>query len=101
MKTIRDIPVLPGGGWDGHAGEFRRSRGAIFLRAIREGGDLCAIRFFNVPILVISSPELVHEFLSDLYRYEIRSLRDSDRAHALSDETRVRRRIGVDRRVLQ
>jgi cytochrome P450 len=74
MKTIRDIPILPGGGWGGHAGEFRRSPGALLLRAAHEGGDLCAIRFFNVPILVISSPELLHEALVERARSMVKSL---------------------------
>lgn len=74
MKTISDIPVLPGGGWDGHAGEFRRGRGAIFLRVLREVGDLAAIRFFNVPIVVVSSPELVHEAFVERARSTQKSL---------------------------
>jgi len=63
MKTLRDIPVLSGQTWDGHSSEFRKSRGEIFLRIQRELGDIGAIRFFNVPIVVLSSPELVHEAL--------------------------------------
>jgi cytochrome P450 len=58
---LTDIPVLPGKTWSGHAAEFKRAQGGLFLRMQREIGDIGLLYFFNVPIVVLSSPELVHE----------------------------------------
>lgn len=60
-RALADVPLLSGKGWSGHAGEFKRSQGGLFLRMARETGDMGRMYFFNVPIVVLSSPELVHE----------------------------------------
>jgi cytochrome P450 len=74
MKTIKDIAVLSGETWSGHAAEFRRTKAEIFLRAMRELGDIGLIRFFNVPIVVLSAPHLVHEALVERQKSFVKSL---------------------------
>jgi len=61
MKTVNDLPHLPGEGFDGHARKFQRLRGDLFVRLHAECGDLASLRFFNVRIVSISSPEIAHE----------------------------------------
>lgn len=63
MKTIEDIPMLSGGGLDGHAKEFRDRRGDFFLRLQQETGDIGRFRFFHMNLFAVHSPELVHELL--------------------------------------
>lgn len=55
--------MLSGQRHDGHAGEFRRTRGDFFLRMHAENGAVSRLRFFNVEALSIASPELVHDVL--------------------------------------
>jgi len=68
MKTVDDIPVLSGETLSGHSAEFRRTRGAIFRRVAEELGDIGRIRFFGAPIVIVCSPELVHETLVEKQR---------------------------------
>jgi cytochrome P450 len=63
MKTLRDIPMLSGARLDGHASQFREEHGDFFLRVQRECGDIGTFRFFNVRVVVVSSPEVIHEVL--------------------------------------
>ncbi|UQA59420.1 cytochrome P450 [Polyangium aurulentum] len=60
-RKLADIRVLAGKDWTGHAAEFKRAQGGLFLRMQREVGDIGRMYFFNVPIVVLSSPELLHE----------------------------------------
>jgi len=61
MKTLDDIPILSGQTWDGHAGEFQKTRVGLFLRAKRELGDIGQLRFFGLPIVMTLAPPLIHE----------------------------------------
>ena len=63
MKSLRDIPMLPGERFGGHVSYFREERGDLFVRLQRECGDIGALRFFNVPIVNIGSPALAREVL--------------------------------------
>src|ERR1700683_3731392 len=63
MKTLRDIRMLSGEGFDGHAAHFRKERGDLFVRMQRECGDIGTLRFFNVRLVSVSSPALLHEVL--------------------------------------
>jgi cytochrome P450 len=62
-KTFKQIPLLSGTTFTGHAAEFRSRRLSLFVRAALEVGDIGVIRFFNKTALVVSSPELLHEML--------------------------------------
>lgn len=61
MKSIQDIPLLSRPGGEGHAAEFRRTRGDMFVRLHRELGDIGKIRLFTIPCVSLGSPELLHD----------------------------------------
>src|SRR5262245_38626330 len=63
MKTIKDIPLLPGHKLDGHISEFRATRGDFFVKLHRELGDIGRMRFFRLEALSVASPELAHQVL--------------------------------------
>ena len=67
-KTLQQIPMLSGATITGHASEFQRDRLGLFVRAAREHGDICAFRFFNKTVLVVSSPEILHEMHNEKAR---------------------------------
>ena len=68
MQTVRDIPALSGERIDGHAFEFQRGRGELFVRAQQECGPISTVRFFHLRVVVLSAPELIHEALVEQAR---------------------------------
>src|SRR5438045_3914954 len=74
MKSLQDIPTLSGEGFDGHAFQFRRERGELFVRAQRECGDISRVRFFNVRIVSLNAPDLIHEVVVEKARVFEKSL---------------------------
>jgi cytochrome P450 len=74
MKSLRDIPPLPGAGLDGHASQFRKERGDLLVRLHRECGDIGRIRFFNLHIVSLGAPALLHEALVERARSFEKSL---------------------------
>ena len=59
MKSLQDIPMTSGQRFDGHAAEFRRTRGDFFLRMHAENGAISRLRFFNIEALSVASPDSV------------------------------------------
>lgn len=59
---------------DGHAAEFRRTRGDLFNRMHRENGDVSRLRFFSVNAVSITSPELIHDVFVEKARLFEKSL---------------------------
>jgi cytochrome P450 len=60
--------MLSGERLDGHASQFRKERGDIFVRVQRECGDIGMLRFLNARLVVVSSPEMIHEVLVERAR---------------------------------
>jgi cytochrome P450 len=84
MRTVSELPHLSGEGFDGHAGEFRKTRGDFFVRLHKECGDMASVRFFNVRIVSVGSPELVHELFVEKGRSFEKSLALKMAFHALA-----------------
>lgn len=63
MKTVKDIPLLPGANFTGHMSEVRDTRGDFFVRIHRELGDIGRIKLFALDGVSIASPELIHQVL--------------------------------------
>ncbi|HEU4409567.1 MAG TPA: cytochrome P450 [Polyangiaceae bacterium] len=61
MKTVRDIPALSGERLTGHIAEFRQDQGGLLRRLQQECGDIGTLRFFNMRVPTLNSPELIHE----------------------------------------
>lgn len=74
MKTLNDLPMLSGRTWNGHAGEFRRSPTDLFIRARREVGDIGLFEIFNIPAVMVFSPQLVQELLVEKSKHLYKSL---------------------------
>lgn len=72
-KTLRDIPVASGATLMGHAGAFKNDRLNFLLRVQRETGDIGQVRMLNTPVLIVSSPELLHEMLVEKARFFAKS----------------------------
>lgn len=61
MRSPDDIPLLSKLGGEGHAAEFRRTRGALFVRLHQECGDIGKISLYGLPCVSVASPELIHD----------------------------------------
>jgi cytochrome P450 len=68
VNTLKDIPQLSGATLAGHAGAFRTDRLGLFLNVQRECGGIGRLRFFNLPVVVVSSPDALHEILVEKSR---------------------------------
>jgi cytochrome P450 len=67
-RSIKDIPLLPGGdSLFGHARIMQRDR-VNFLHSLVQAGDLCRLRFFNAEVLLATAPKLVQEVLVEQAR---------------------------------
>lgn len=66
--------MLSGRGYDGHASQFRRERGELFVRLHEELGDAGVFRIFGFPLLSLASPELIHEVFIEKARLFEKSL---------------------------
>lgn len=66
--------MLSGQRFDGHANEFRRTRGHFFLRMQAENGGISRLRFFNVEGLSVADPELLHDVFVERARAFEKSL---------------------------
>lgn len=74
MKTLNEMPLLSGGTWNGHAGEFRQGPTEIFVRAQRELGEIGRFELFKLPAVLVFSPQLVHELLVEKQKHLYKSL---------------------------
>lgn len=63
MKTIEDLPLLSGRTWSGHSKEFKNDTLGIFVRAQHEVGSIGRLELFKLPVVMLFSPDLLHELL--------------------------------------
>lgn len=64
MRSIDQLPALPGGGLLGHMTLFRRDPMG-FLQSIVQGGDIFRLDFVVGSAVVVTAPRLVQEVLVD------------------------------------
>jgi cytochrome P450 len=65
---VDDIPLLSGGNAFGHIASIRDERFAMFDRLNHECGDIGRIRALDIPLVLVNSPELLHEVLVEKAR---------------------------------
>jgi cytochrome P450 len=62
---IKDLPTLPGDLISGHASVFQSSLIEFCQKLAKNSNPLIRLRIFSEPLLLVNSPDLVHQLLVD------------------------------------